>query len=350
MASSLAPARPLPAVEALNQLNNIATRYCESQIFFAGCSLGIFDELAKGSASCEELAGRLGFHAESGRRLLTTLCQLGLLQHDGVRFTNSVVAGYLTASSPVPLSPLLVWGKLFYPIWGHLDDAVRERSPRWLQTFGASQQETFANLYRDVDALARFCGIMNAYSIPQGQLLAELFDFSPVECVVDIAGGPGGLLIEVGKRYPHLRGIITDLPPVCELADRAIADAGLNGRFTSRVADLFEGPYPEGADAISLAWVLHDWNDEHCRQILQNCHAALPSGGTLIITESVLNADGSGDSFATLMSLHMLVICEPGARERTETEYAELLADTGFGVERVIRTGAPRDFLIARKL
>jgi hypothetical protein len=350
MATGLAAASPLAPVEALNQLNDIATRYCESQMFFAGCSLGIFDELAKGPASCEELAGRLGFHAEAGRRLLTGLCQLGLLQPDGGRFRNSAVAEYLTASSSVLLSPLLVWGKLFYPIWGHLDDAVRECSPRWQQTFGATQQETFANLYKDADALARFCGIMSAYSIPQGQLLAQMFDFSRIGCVLDVAGGPGGLIIEIGKRYSHLRGIVMDLPPVCELADRAIAAAGLNDRFVSRVADLFEGPYPEGADAISLAWVLHDWNDEHCRQILRNCHAALPRGGTLVITESVLNADGSGTSFARLMSLHMLVLCEPGARERTETEYADLLADSGFGIERLLRAGAPRDFLIARKL
>jgi hypothetical protein len=48
------------------------------------------------------------------------------------------------------------------------------------------------------------------------------------------------------------------------------------------------------------------------------------------------------------MSLHMLVLCEPGARERNEAEYAGLLADTGFGIERLLRTGAPRDFLIAR--
>jgi hypothetical protein len=337
-------------VEALNQLNDIATRFCESQMFFAGCSLGVFDELAKGPASSEELAARLGFDAEAGRRLLNGLCQLGLLQPDGSGFRNGALAEYLTAGSSVPLSPLLVWGKLFYPVWGHLDDAVRERSPRWQQTFGASQQETFANLYADAEALARFCGVMSAYSIPQGQLLAEIYDFSGVECVLDVAGGPGGLIIEVGKRHPYLRGIVMDMAPVCQLADKAIAAAGLNDRFVSRSADLFEGPYPEGADAITLAWVLHDWNDEHCRRILRNCHAALPKGGALIITESVLNADGSGAPFATLMSLHMLVLCEPGARERTEAEYADLLADTGFGIERLLRTGAPRDFLIARKL
>jgi len=50
-----------------------------------------------------------------------------------------------------------------------------------------------------------------------------------------------------------------------------------------------------------------------------------------------------------LMSLHMLVVCEPGARERSEREYRSLLAETGFLDVEVIRLEAPRDFIVARK-
>jgi len=318
-------------------------------MFFAACNLGVFEELGKGPASARELAQRLGFHEEAGHRLMVGLCQLGLLTRGADRFANTAVAEYLTSAALVPLMPLLMWGTLFYQAWGNLDSAVRECSPRWLQTFGATQQETFANLYKDPAALRRFCGLMSAYSIPQGKLLAEAFDFTRHGCVLDVAGGPGGLIIEVGKRYDHIRGIVLDLPPVCDLADEAIVAAGLKERFVSRHADLFEGPYPGGADVVTLSWVLHDWNDEHCRQILRHCHAALPRGGTLLITESVLNPDHSGTSFAILMSLHMLLFCEPGASERTEAEYTELLESTGFRVERLVRM-TPRDLLVARKM
>jgi hypothetical protein len=338
------------AVEALNHLNEIATRYCESQMVFAGCSLGIFEELANGPASAEELAQRRGFHAEAGRRLLIALSGIGVLTRKGDRFANSGFAEYLAAGAGVPMFPLMPGWKQFYPMWGNLDDAVRECSPRWQQTFGATQADVFANVYKDPAALRGFCGLMSAYSIPQGQLLAHEVDFSRHECVLDVAGGAGGLIVGAGKRYPNLRGIVMDMPPVCEVADETFRAAGLAGRFVSRPADLFEGPYPEGADVITLGWILHDWNDDHCRQILRNCHAALPPGGTLIICESILNPDGSGSPFATLMSLHMLVVCEPGARERTEGEYAELLHSTGFEIERLVRPGAPRDFLIARKI
>ncbi len=112
---------------------------------------------------------------------------------------------------------------------------------------------------------------------------------------------------------------------------------------------MLTGPYPTGADVIALGWVLHDWGDENCRKILSNCYDALPSGGALLITESVLNDDLSGTSFGVLMSLHMLVVCEPGARERSESKYRSLLQETGYQFESLVRLAAPRDLLVARK-
>ena len=69
----------------------------------------------------------------------------------------------------------------------------------------------------------------------------------------------------------------------------------------------------------------------------------------LLISECVLNDDYSGSLFGVLMSLHLLVVCAPGARERSEREYRSLLAETGFWDVEVIRLEAPRDLIVARK-
>jgi hypothetical protein len=167
--------------------------------------------------------------------------------------------------------------------------------------------------------------------------------------VLDVAGGPGALSIQIGLKYPHLRGIIMDLPPVCKVAEEYIQANGLTDRFTTQAADLFTGPYPSGVDAITLGWILHDWSDDSCRKILRNCFDTLSSQGMLLIIESVLNNDLSGTQFAVLMSLHMLVVCEPGAKERTEGEYQSLLEESGFRDMEVIRLNAPRDLIVARK-
>jgi hypothetical protein len=336
-------------VEALNRLTEIVTSFCASQMFAASCTLGLFDQLAAGPATAEELGERLGINPNGCRRLLVALLQLGLLDREGDRYRNSELGTFLTSTSRVPLEPLAMWANPFYRMWEFLPDALREYAPRWQQALGTSAEETFAALYEDPVRLRRFCGIMNAYSIPIGQEIAERFDFTPYRCVLDVAGGAGGLSQQIGLRYPHLRGILMDLPPVCRVAEEHIAANGLSERFKAVPGDLFAGPYPSGADIVTLSWILHDWSDENCQKILRNCFEALPSRGTLLISESVLRNDFSGTPFAVLMSLHMLVVCEPGARERTDAEYRALLEGAGFRSVEVIRLQGPRDLVIARK-
>ena len=166
---------------------------------------------------------------------------------------------------------------------------------------------------------------------------------------MDVAGGPGGQAIQIGVRHKHLRGIIMDLAPVCEVAREYIAAAGLSDRFTAAPADLFEGGYPQGSDVIILGHILHDWSDESCLKILRNCYDALPAQGALLISESVLAPDHSASNFALMKDLTMMVACEPDARERNEAEYRALLAQTGFEVAEVMHFDAPRDLIVAKR-
>jgi hypothetical protein len=167
--------------------------------------------------------------------------------------------------------------------------------------------------------------------------------------LLDVAGGPGGQSIEIGLRYPHLGAIVMDLEAVCAVARERIEASGLGSRFAAVVADLIDGPYPTGADVILLGHILHDWGDETCRKILTNCAAALPDDGVLLISESVLEPDFSGRGSANLKDIVMLIANEPGARERSEVEYRDLLDAAGFDIAELIKMEAPRDLLVATK-
>jgi hypothetical protein len=70
----------------------------------------------------------------------------------------------------------------------------------------------------------------------------------------------------------------------------------------------------------------------------------------MLVVEKVLNEDYSGARMDDLMQdLHMLLVSRPGARERTETEYASLLQTAGFVGVEVQRLAAPRDLILARR-
>jgi SAM-dependent methyltransferase len=211
-------------------------------------------------------------------------------------------------------------------------------------------EEVFGALYADPKRLRRFTEFLDAFGIPQGQVIADLVDFSPYHCVLDVAGGSGSIVIEIGLKHRHLTGIVMDLAPVCAIAQEHIERSGLADRFSTVTSDLFAGPYPDGADVIVLGSILHDWNDPESQTILGHCFEALPHGGLLLVVEKVLNNDFSATRLDDLMQdLHMLLVSAPGARERSEAEYASLLQEAGFQEVEVRRLGAPRDLILARK-
>jgi hypothetical protein len=86
----------------------------------------------------------------------------------------------------------------------------------------------------------------------------------------------------------------------------------------------FDG-VPSGGDAYLLRAILHDWPDDDCVRILDACRAAMGQEATLLIIERDL-ADDLQE--VALSDLNMLV--GPGGRERTEAEYASLLARAGL--------------------
>jgi len=65
------------------------------------------------------------------------------------------------------------------------------------------------------------------------EALADKFDFSRYRTLCDVGGATGLLSIEVAKKYPHIKCISFDLPPVERVAKKYITAAGLTDRSAS---------------------------------------------------------------------------------------------------------------------
>jgi hypothetical protein len=164
--------------------------------------------------------------------------------------------------------------------------------------------------------------------------VAEAYDFSPFEVVVDVGGATGNLLSEILRHNPGPRGILFDRPHVVQDAPALLEARGVKDRVTIEAGDFFES-VPTGADAYVLSHVIHDWNDSQCATILSHCRKAMRSEGRLLIVEMVL-PPGDAPHLGKLMDMVMLTF--PGGQERTEAEYAALLATSGFRLESVVPT------------
>jgi O-methyltransferase len=151
--------------------------------------------------------------------------------------------------------------------------------------------------------------------------------------LVDVGGGAGVLLAAILDAAPQLDGVLLDRPAAVEHARHR-----LGGRAECVAGDFFAA-VPGGADAYVLSRVIHDWPDAEAVAILRTCRAAMAGGARLLLVEAVLPERAADSPEAIRMDLHMLVLF--GARERTEREYAGLLAAAGLALRRVIATASP---------
>jgi len=175
---------------------------------------------------------------------------------------------------------------------------------------------------------------MYSFSVQSGKAVAAAFDFSAYTQLLDVGGASGAYCIEAARRYPHLRAVVFDIPPALEIAQEKIAEAGFADRIKTYPGDFFKEELPKGSDVVLLSMILHDWTPEKNRVIVRKCFDALSSGGTLIVSELMMNDDKTGPVPAALMSLNMLI--ETEGRNYTWGEYTEWLAEVGFiGIQRV---------------
>ncbi|MDE3179394.1 MAG: homocysteine methyltransferase [Acidobacteriota bacterium] len=318
-----------------------------SKIMFAAVSLGIFDRLAAAPSDVQALAQAAGVNPWALERLLDACVALGLLHKDGVKYSNQPVASaYLCRSIPMTLAGYILYSnRALYPMWGNLEDAVREGSNRWKQTFGATGS-LFGHFFATEDAKRDFLAGMNGFGLLSSPRVVAAFDLGRFRRLVDLGGATGHLAIEACNRHPNLRAAVFDLPVVTVVAREYIERAGLLAKIDLIDGDFFTDSLPE-ADLFSLGRILHDWSEEKIRLLLKKIYDRLPSGGALLIAERLLKEDKTSPLPALTQSLNMLVCTE--GKERTLKEYAALLHSAGFSEVEGKQTGSPVDAILATK-
>ncbi|MFF4324527.1 methyltransferase [Streptomyces sp. NPDC001568] len=280
-------------------------------------------------AGTAELAREVGARPGGLATLLRYLTMLGVVAEEGGGYRLTPVGTLLDERAPSSMRALaLMYGGPFYRSFGHLTHTVRTGQPGFEHLYGENHFDHFA---RSPELAALFDQSMAASAamfvpLPDHPVLvAAATAHGGHRTVVDIAGGTGELLDRVLSRHPALRGVLLERPQVLAAARARLAAGPVGARCDYRAGDFAD--VPQGGDVYLLSRVLHDWDDERCRDILRHCAAAMPPDADLLIVERLLPADGA-PSLATAWDLHMM--CNTGGQERTADHYARLLADCGL--------------------
>jgi hypothetical protein len=107
-------------------------------------------------------------------------------------------------------------------------------------------------------------------------------------------------------------------------------------RCTFASGDMFSS-VPAGADAYIMKHIIHDWPEDRCMEILKACCKGVNPGGKLLVVDSVIQP-GNDFSPGKFLDLQMMIF--PSGSERTEKQFRDLFAASGWRLNRIIPTAA----------
>lgn len=300
--------------------------------------LGVFASLASAPATAAETSQRLGFNRRATDVLLAMLSALGLLVvRDGRHEIADVTRTYLLPQSPYYWGPLLRILGVMPQHHAELIEALRAPDDRTAPMDAApAQNETGPSDAADAwkrgqieraqaEVVTR---LMHCHSLPASVGAARNGNFERTTRLLDVGGGSGCFSIAIAQQFPSIRCTVLELPAVCDVARRYIADGGVADRVDTTSIDMFREPWPRGYDGMFFSNIFHDWNVETNTFLARRAYEALAPGGRIFLHEMLLAEDGSGP--ATTASFSMLMLLGTHGRQYAFTELRQILMNAGF--------------------
>jgi demethylspheroidene O-methyltransferase len=323
-------------------LFDLSAGFVYSQILFACVRAGLFDLLADGPRSTAAIASATGLPEEGALRLLRGAAALRLVQGAGDGFwrlgeQGAVMLGNASIGAMVSHHERL-YADLADPLallGGRADTNLARLWP-----YAAGERDAMA-----AEEVAAYSELMAGSQSLLSEDILDACGAAGSRHWLDVGGGEGVFLAAALRRNSALRGTVMDLPQVATRARERLLQCGLAARAEAVGGDMFNDPWPAGADTISLVRVLHDHDDAPARALVARAREALPPGGRLVIAEPMAGTRGAeamGDGYFGFYLWAM-----GSGRPRTAEELRRWVLEAGFDRCRELKTAQP---MLARVL
>jgi SAM-dependent methyltransferase len=295
-----------------------------SAIISAG-RLGLFEALAKGPLSVEQLAENIQSSLKGTATLADFLITLGYLEKQGERLANTAsTQRWFTSLGQVDYTPGLLWTHEAWPMMGGLAEAVRSGHP----------EKTLWDTMVEHSHLGElFSSYMAAFASDLGPDLLKHIPVSPEQHrLLDLGGSHGLHAIRFCRQYAQLNAVIVDLPSALTETGATIANEQLAERIRLIPGDLQAMDWGHEHDLVFYLSVAHNHTAEENRQIIARIGQALGKGGLLVIHEYL--AEAPLDALDAAFRLTLLV--ETGTQTYRYDDDCNWLTTAGFeAVERI---------------
>jgi hypothetical protein len=299
--------------------------------------LGLFDLLAGGSRSTDDVAAACGADAARLQPVLDALMLAGLVRRDGERWQLTAPSdAFLRTDRATSMAALVEWSPGWPVNWEHLADTVRGAPP-----------------VRPVDDDATFYGhLVDATFPPQlaaaRRAVGALDVPGPSPHILDLGAGAAPWSIALLEAWPAARATVNDLPAVLDAARASTARLGVADRCDFVPGDYHEVPLETATyDLVVLGHIVRAEAPADAAALVARAADAVTAGGCVIVTEYVVDDDRAGPPNALMLGLTM-VANTTGGRTYTRTELAGWLAAAGLGAVTSLPSIPPTDILLAR--
>jgi hypothetical protein len=313
-----------------------------TQAIYVATKLNIADCLGDKECGINELSQTTGACKDNLYRLLKVLSSFGIFKETKeMTFINTGNSNMLRKEYPASVYDLILWevGSLTWKSLEGLEQCVLNGKTAFDKAFG---MPFFKYLEQNQNHKRTLHNALNAFNKIAHPSIKQSYDFSKFKKILDIGGGQGELIMEIQDEFLNVECMLFEHEEVVSQISKIIKQ-GIKV-FTG---DFFTDELPE-ADCYILKLILHDWNNDQCINLLNNCDKTLEKGGKLLIIEPAI-VDGSPHKlFSQMLDLDMMILT--GGRERTPEEYNTILNASGFKYSQIISTETPLYIIEATKV
>jgi SAM-dependent methyltransferase len=276
---------PENPIEAIVARLNIAPRpfletqlaYTLARVIMVGTKLGIFDALAGGEATAEEVARRCGTDRAATEKLLFALAGAKYLKAtDGGYALMPVSRKWLLSDSEHSLTDKLLLQLYEWEWLERSEEYVRTGEP--LEIHEIASDEQWDIYQRGMRSMARGFADEATRRMPVPDGATEM---------LDIGGSHGYYSVALCRRHGGLRSVVLDLAPAVEHAAPLLARENMGDRVVHRVGDaLGDDLGTDAYDLVFTAQLVHHFSEDQNRELTRRIARALRPGGVYAILDA----------------------------------------------------------------
>ena len=324
----------------LERIMQVTTGGWAAGILAAGVIHAIFTHIEAGTDTVEAVAREAGLSQRGTGTLLDGLVGLGFLTVSEGKYRNAPDASaFLVEGKPSYAGGFSKVQFAEFPEWTAFPEVVRTGRPAVMNTTDVAENPFWEELVPAIVVL----------SIPVVHAAAELLKLAragPIS-ILDVGGGSGIYsAIWLGLNR-EARATQIDWGNVNRIAREFVSRHGVGDRFRTVDGDFHTADFGAAEHDIGVySHIAHQESPANNIAIFKKFRRALKSGGTLLISDFVVDNDRSGPPFPLLFRSEMLLRTREGSTWR-RADYEAWLREAGFASVAFEPTPSPATLVYA---